>query len=425
MEFTYMYGYPNVQRIMAVTEAVKNSQTGEKYQIDYRGKYRPLPVIEVPIEMLVYRIENIRTKSLQKQWLAQHRDQPRDLFTSDPFSIEAQETQHQVLKLLIDKENLLKSFKDNDKLQQTEPLICSNDGIVVNGNRRLCAWRELYYNNKSKYAHFQTVSVAVLPDNDPQGMYDLEVALQIRSDMKAEYVWHAIAADYQEKFDSGMDIGVLAAKQNKKPEEINTYIECYNYAAQYLESIGYPDEWERVDKQEYAFKQIVVGRKNISNPGDKELFQEITKAMLQTPTVVGDRLYKQIPKVVSGLAVIAPKLQEVFGITVQESTDDDLTLLTGGDTSSDNTTNSQIAAGIRMAGDPMLVAKTVKSVLEATDELEKEKKKKSFIFDQVMKAATLLTNAVSNLDDAMAKEGVGKQLDNIEGACTVLRDWIK
>lgn len=425
MEFTYMYGYPNVQRIMAVTEAVKNSQTGEKYQIEYRGKYLPLPVIEVPIEMLVYRIENIRTKSLQKQWLAQHRDQPKDLFTSDPFSIEAQETQHQVLKLLIDKENLLKSFKDNDKLQQTEPLICSNDGIVVNGNRRLCAWRELYYNYKSKYAHFQTVRVAVLPDNDPQGIYDLEVALQIRSDMKAEYVWHAIAADYQEKFDLGMDIGVLAAKQNKKPEDISTYIECYNYAAQYLESIGYPDEWERVDKQEYAFKQIVVGRKNISNPGDKELFQEITKAMLQSPTVVGDRLYKQIPKVVSGLAVIAPKLQEVFGITVQESTDDDLTLLTGGDTGSDNTTNSQIAAGIRMASDPTLVAKTVKSVLEATDELEKEKKKKSFIFDQVMKAATLLTNAVSNLDDAMAKEGVGKQLDNIEGACTVLRDWIK
>lgn len=53
------------------------------------------------------------------------------------------------------------------------------------------------------------------------------------------------------------------------------------------------------------------------------------------------------------------------------------------------------------------------------------KKKKSFIFDQVMKAATLLTNAVSNLDDAMSTEGVGKQLDNIEGACAVLRDWVK
>lgn len=424
MEFEYSFGYPYMQRVLAISEAVGNSQAGEKYQVDYRGRYRPLPVIEVPIEMLVYRIENIRTKSLQKQWLAQHRDLPRDLFVRDPFSIEAQENQHQVLKLLVDKENLLKTFRDNDKLQQTEPLICSNDGIVVNGNRRLCAWRELYYNNRIKYAHFQTVRVAVLPDNDPQGMYDLEVALQIHSDMKAEYVWHAIAADYQERFDSGMDIGVLAAKQNKKPEEISTYIECYNYAAQYLESIGHPDEWTLVDKQEYAFKQIVIGRKNIVNPGDKELFQEISKAMLQTPAV-GDRLYKQIPKVISSLSAIAPKLQEVFSITIQDNHDDDLDLLTGGDTSNNNTVNAQIAAGIRQAENPTLVAQTVKSVLDTTDELEKEKKKKSFIFDQVMKAATLLTNAVSNLDDSMSKDGVGKQLENIEGALLALKDWVK
>lgn len=424
MEFTYSFGYPNVQRIVAIAEAVNNAQNGEKYQVEYRGKYRPLSVIEVPIELLAYRIENIRTKSLQKQWLAQHRDIPRDLFMSDPFSIEAQETQHQVLKLLVDKENLLKTFKDNDKMQQTEPLICSNDGIVVNGNRRLCAWRELYYNNKNKYAHFQTVRVAVLPDSDPQGMYDLEVALQIHSDMKAEYVWHAIAADYQEKFESGMDINVLASKQNKKPEEISNYIECYNYAAQYLESIGHPDEWMMVDKQEYAFKQIITGRRNISNPGDKELFQEISKAMLQAPAV-GDRLYKQIPKVVSSLTTIAPKLQEVFNITVQDGNDDDLDLLTGGDGNNRDTVNAQIAAGIRMADNPQLVAQTVKSVLDTTDELEKERKKKSFIFDQVMKAATLLTNAVSNLDDAMSKEGVGKQLENIEGACAALKDWIK
>lgn len=424
MEHTYLFGYPNMQRTLAIAEAVNSAQAGEKWQVNYRGKYRPLPVIEVPIELLVYRIENIRTKSLQKQWLAQHRDLPRDLFISDPFSIEAQETQHQVLKMLVDKENLYQTFKNDDKLQQTDPLICSNDGIVVNGNRRLCAWRELYYNNKAKYAHFQTIRVAVLPDSDPQGMYDLEVALQIRSDMKADYVWHAIAADYQEKFDAGVDIGVLADKQNKKPEEINTYIECYNYAAQYLESIGHPDEWQLVDKQEYAFKQIVIGRKNISSPGDKELFKEIAKAMLQTPAV-GDRLYKQIPKVVSGLPAIAEKLQEVFEITIEEGSDDDLDLLTGGDTSNSSTVTSQIAAGIRVADNPTLVAQTVKSVLDTTEEIEKEKKKKSFVFEQVMKAATLLTNAVSNLDPAMSKDGVGKQLENIEGACAALKDWIK
>jgi hypothetical protein len=146
--------------------------------------------------------------------------------------------------------------------------------------------------------------------------------------------------------------------------------------------------------------------------------------MLQTPAV-GERLYKRIPKVVSELEKIAPKLQEVFDITIQDSSDDDLGLLYGGDTSGENTVNSQIAAGIRMADNPALVAQTVKSVLDTTDELEKEKKKLSFVFDQVMKAATALTNAVSNLDDSMSKDGIEKQLENIEGACAVLRDWIK
>ena len=424
MEFSYLFGYPNVQRSIMIADSLNNQQSGEKHYVNYRGKYRPLPVIEVPIELLVYRIENIRTKSLQKQWLALHRELPRDLFVNDPFSIESQEAQHQILTLLADKENLLKTFKDDDKLQQTEPLICSNDGIVVNGNRRLCAWRELYYGNRTRYAHFQTVRAAVLPDSDPQGMYDLEVSLQIHSDMKAEYVWHAIAADYQEKFDSGIDIGVLAAKQNKKAEEINTYIECYNYAAQYLESIGHPDEWTRVDKQWEAFKKILIGRRSLVNPGDKELFQEITKAILQTPAV-GDRLYSQIPKVVSHLTSIAPKLQAVFDIAVQEDTDDDLALLTGGDANGEKTTNAQIAAGLRIADDPAKVVQTVKEVLETAEALEKEKEKKNYIFDLVMKAATFLTNAVSNLDDSMSKDGVGKQIENIEGACAVLKDWIK
>ena len=45
------------------------------------------------------------------------------------------------------------------------------------------------------------------------------------------------------------------------------------------------------------------------------LYTSISKAMLQTPAV-GDRLYKQIPKVVSSLSEIAPKLQEVFDITM-------------------------------------------------------------------------------------------------------------
>lgn len=52
MGVTYHFGYPNMQRIVAIDEAVNNAQNGEKYQVNYRGKYRPLTVIEVPIELI-------------------------------------------------------------------------------------------------------------------------------------------------------------------------------------------------------------------------------------------------------------------------------------------------------------------------------------------------------------------------------------
>lgn len=406
-----------------IAEALNSPHALETQHEEYRGKYRPLKIIEVPIEFLIYRIENIRTKSLQKQWLVSHPDYGKDFFIANPNSIEVQEAQHQILMSLADKEGLLDAFKKG-KLQQKEALIVTDDGVVVNGNRRLCVWRTLYYSDRVKYNYFQTVRVAVLPDHDPQGVYDLEVALQIHSDMKAEYTWHSIAADYKEKVDQGVDLSKFAQKQGKSSDEINRLIECYEYAEQYLESIGHTDEWSLVDKQEFAFRQIVNSRKVLSNPGDKELFQEIAKAMLQTPAS-GDRLYKQIPKVAKNLSTIAPKLSEVFDISISENVDDELSLLLGGDNTNTGNANSQIASGIRSADSPELVVRTVKSVLETYDEIEKEKKKRTFVYDQVKKAADILSNTISNMNDSMSKDGVKKQLDNIEVTLDILKDWIR
>ena len=421
----YKFGYPDWMREEYISKKLTSPSGNEQVYVNYQGKYRPVPVIEVPIELLVYRMENIRTKTLQREYIALTPGCPKDIFTSDPHCIEAQETQHQILKKLVDKENLLAAFKDDDKLQQTEALICSNNGVVVNGNRRLCAWRVLYYGNSRKYAHFRNIRVAVLPDNDPKGMEELEKALQIHSDMKAEYSWHTKAAHYKEKFDLGHSaIEIAGGPEYKKlADEISVAIACYEYATEYLEAIGHPDEWSRVDKSEYAFKQIVMGRRNLTNPGDKELFQEIAQAMLQVPAS-GDRLYSQIPKVTKHLPAIATKLKEELRIEITDSEDDDLDLFMGSDDDEDSA-NAQIAAGVRDANSPELVVKTVKSVLDTVDALDNEKKKKSFVFDQVKKAATLLTNAVSNWDDSMSKDGVEKQIQNIEGALAFLKDWIK
>ena len=118
-------------------------------------------------------------------------------------------------------------------------------------------------------------------------------------------------------------------------------------------------------------------------------------------------------------------IEDVFETEIDEiSVDDDLDLLGEGDQGDIDTTNAQLAAGIRIADDPQKVVSIVKFIVESCDELEKEKKKQNFVFNQVVNAATALNNAVSNLDDSMSKHGIEKQIENIEASCAILKDWI-
>ena len=84
MEINYYYGYPENRRCIEIEEALKRSK--ENLHEEYRGKYRSLPVVEIPIELMVYRVENIRTKSLQKEWLTKHVDLEKNFFSLEfPF----------------------------------------------------------------------------------------------------------------------------------------------------------------------------------------------------------------------------------------------------------------------------------------------------------------------------------------------------
>ena len=51
--------------------------------------------------------------------------------------------------------------------------------------------------------------------------------------------------------------------------------------------------------------------------------------------------------------------------------------------------------------------------------------KKNGVYDQVKKAADILSNTISNMNDSMSKDGVKKQLDNIEVTLDILKDWIR
>ena len=225
------YGAHILTRTSEIEKKVRESNN--TYDFEVMGGYRPLKKISIRIGLPVYRIENGRTKTFQKEYLALHPDVPRDLFERDTDASQAQKAQHEILKELVEDEDLLKEFKSGTK--QTEPIIVTSTGVVVNGNRRLCAWRTLYYNDPERFKHFEFINVAVLPnDCDDLEIRKIEKKLQIQKTLRAEYKWHNKAAMMQEEIKSGVSAKELANTYSMREKDVNQLIDAFDYADKYL-----------------------------------------------------------------------------------------------------------------------------------------------------------------------------------------------
>ncbi len=155
----------------------------------YRGGYVQTPVVEVPQELLLYRVENgrliaeleehVRAGGLSLAALAQHEQ-----------AEEVQALLHGFLaaKAADPRGPILQELRR--QARQTEPLLITADGVLVNGNRRLAAMRQLLAEDGERYRNFALVSAAVLPaDARPADVESVEAALQLAPETKLAYGW--------------------------------------------------------------------------------------------------------------------------------------------------------------------------------------------------------------------------------------------
>src|SRR5207249_750042 len=78
--------------------------------------------------------------------------------------------------------------------EQTEPLLLTREGVVVNGNRRLAAMRELFRENSTQFARFCSVRVLILPEGiTADELRRIEVRLQMTPQTLLPYEWVAEA----------------------------------------------------------------------------------------------------------------------------------------------------------------------------------------------------------------------------------------
>ena len=135
------------------------------YEIKWKGTHHKLPVYKISIKDLRYNLFNTRVKPHLKQYISEN-NHPDDYFQKiDKDKTSTQRLIHQFLEKNPDRNDALKFFREGNLPVAQEPLVSTIDGRLINGNQRLCCYRELFITDPGKYDYLQTAYVAFLPDN--------------------------------------------------------------------------------------------------------------------------------------------------------------------------------------------------------------------------------------------------------------------
>lgn len=413
------FGWPLPKRLEFLKQ-LSEDPAAKQYEspVDFMGKAYLLPVWRVPIGLPKYRLLNGRTSSLQQEWLAKNPAKPKGYFQRDPESDEAQKVQHDLLKQLIEEKDLLRHFADQ-QVKQKQHLILDHLGYVINGNRRLCAWRELLAKEPTKYPHFQHIDVIQLPKGDDQAIDRLEAELQLEPDILAEYKWHAFANMLVDRMRlHGMDEKTLARLYKKRDAEIRELLQMRDYAAEYLKARDKEGQWSDVG-DEFAFKAMVKARKQLPSPGQKRLFEVGAFALLDDPQ--GGRLYQYIPDLQKELPELQKQLSAVFKVEAPADDPDD-------PLGADPIEQLQQSLAEEIEKTPESRAKAgevIKEYIRTKELLEREKNTNDFVLKQLQKANAAVQSALTGIHrPETSRDGISETIATIESGLATLKKWL-
>jgi hypothetical protein len=166
-----------IEQRLAALDNIKGAQ--ETVSVEWRGAQRAIPVISMPVDLLYY---NPGTHRIRAQ-RATDPSRERDL-DSSPYGVSAQAYLQELLKgdpaepSKVDPS--FNALKDDLKVfGQNDPGIITRSGVLINGNTRRAALKELGQSN---------IRVGVLPpDAGHTDLQSIELSLQLRKDHRRDY----------------------------------------------------------------------------------------------------------------------------------------------------------------------------------------------------------------------------------------------
>lgn len=189
---------PNGEDVRKVVEermAALGDGLQETVTVEWRNQQKTLPVISMPVDLVSYNPSTHRIRA--QRTLDPARDHVLD---TDPFSAEAQAYLHSLLMgTPADPSKRDPSFdllkKDLLEHGQSDPGIITRHGVLINGNTRRAALKELGREH---------IRVGVLPpDAGHDDLQSIELSLQLRKDHRRDYSFMNLLLAIDERVEAG------------------------------------------------------------------------------------------------------------------------------------------------------------------------------------------------------------------------------
>lgn len=419
-----------VERIAAIKRAIEESNKKEDFY-DFRSSKVSLPVIRIPINVPIYRMENFRTFTDQKEYLTtENKNIEVDYFIKGQENESVQEVQHEILV------KLAKKGKDNSvtpvidvlrKSKQREPLLITANGIMVNGNRRLAAMRELSCEETLDAKDFRHVDLMVLPsDATPEEILDIEASLQGKPETKLDYDWIGDAQLIKSQINIHKNAYDVSQRLNRSEKDIKNTLKALAEADLYLKEWANAEgEYSKVkDDAEQFFKDLPKHLEDKS-ASLENVSRIIAWSLFDNRKDLPSRIYDYNAAFGRLAEDVIKRLSDNLGIPTvspEENNDDDDFLIDIEPEETESTYNAVIDA-LKDKSNKDAVA----SLIEVTiDAIEAAKGQKSG--DAALKAVTQANSKLASIDiskaNASTYSGIKKQLESIANITVKLNESI-
>jgi hypothetical protein len=225
----------------------RESKLGKTFPISLKGQKKDLEIYSLPTELLFYNIRNGRFAAEYKELVK------REGGHLDP---ENQEDAKKIRDLLLnlDKNETIQTYKDIKIRGQWNCGIISEDGYLVDGNRRMSILSKLYEDTGE--AKWKFIEVAKLDESiGPEDLWSLEAGIQLGKDEIIRYGPINELLKLKEGVDAGLSLKAIVKTLYgyEDEEEINIKLKRLELIEQYLGFIGSPEKYSLVKNKHDHF----------------------------------------------------------------------------------------------------------------------------------------------------------------------------